>query len=41
MVEDERGLPQRLVPNPAATPEQLRLREAWLRSGSEVSAATR
>ncbi|HYR12162.1 MAG TPA: hypothetical protein VEQ60_30530 [Longimicrobium sp.] len=34
LVEDERGLPQRLVPNPAATPEQLRLRQAWLRSGS-------
>lgn len=32
--EDERGLPRRLVPNPAATPGQLRLREAWLRSGS-------
>lgn len=29
---DENGLPRRLVPNPAATPEQLRLREAWLRA---------
>jgi predicted metalloprotease with PDZ domain len=37
LVEDERGLPQRLVPNPNATPEQLRLREAWLRSGSGAS----
>jgi predicted metalloprotease with PDZ domain len=31
LVEDDRGLPQRLVPNPNATPEQLRLRQAWLR----------
>ena len=41
MVEDERGLPQRLVPNPAATPEQLRLREAWLRSGSGAAVTAR
>ena len=34
LVEDENGLPLRLVPRPDATPEQLRLREAWLRSGS-------
>jgi predicted metalloprotease with PDZ domain len=32
--DDANGLPRRLVPNPNATPEQLRLREAWLRSGS-------
>jgi len=31
---DEKGLPVRLVPNPNATPEQLRLREAWLRGGT-------
>ncbi|HEY7766556.1 hypothetical protein [Longimicrobium sp.] len=41
LVEDERGLPQRLVPNPNATPEQLRLREAWLRSGSGASTPPR
>ncbi len=33
LVEDEKGLPKTLVPNPAATPEQLRLREAWLHGG--------
>lgn len=32
--EDANGLPRRIVPAPDATPEQLRLREAWLRSGS-------
>lgn len=31
---DEKGLPVRLVVNPHPTPEQLRLREAWLRSGT-------
>jgi predicted metalloprotease with PDZ domain len=41
VVEDERGLPQRLVPNPDATPEQLRLREAWLRPGAEEEAPAR
>ncbi|HEV3050856.1 MAG TPA: hypothetical protein VGX50_11125 [Longimicrobium sp.] len=39
VVEDAAGMPQRLVPNPAATPEQLRLREAWLRSGSGAAAS--
>ena len=39
LVEDEKGLPQRLVPNPNPTPEQLRLRAAWLRSGDPPSAA--
>jgi len=34
LVEDEKGLPVRLVVNPNPTPEQLRLREAWLRSGT-------
>jgi predicted metalloprotease with PDZ domain len=34
LVEDERGFPVRLVVNPNPTPEQLRLREAWLRSGT-------
>ncbi|CAA9371404.1 MAG: hypothetical protein AVDCRST_MAG89-4626 [uncultured Gemmatimonadetes bacterium] len=34
LVEDEKGIPQRLVVNPNPTPEQLRLREAWLRSGT-------
>jgi len=37
--EDEKGLPVRLAPNPAATPEQLRLREAWLRGGIDPPAA--
>lgn len=37
--EDARGLPARLVPDPNATPEQLRLRQAWLRSGGSVNAA--
>ncbi|HEU4882851.1 MAG TPA: hypothetical protein VFT45_11410 [Longimicrobium sp.] len=37
--EDARGLPVRLVPDPNATPEQLRLRQAWLRSGSGASPA--
>ena len=32
--EDEKGLPMRLVVNPDPTPEQLRLREAWLRGGT-------
>ena len=36
--EDERGLPVRLVPDPAATPGQLRLREAWLRTAPPASA---
>jgi predicted metalloprotease with PDZ domain len=39
LVEDEKGLPKTLVPNPAATPEQLRLREAWLRGGIDPPAA--
>lgn len=30
LIEDERGLPVRFVPDPDATPEQLRLRKAWL-----------
>jgi len=35
LVETEQG--PRLVPNPNPTPEQLRLREAWLRSGTGTS----
>ncbi|MFL5386067.1 MAG: peptidase [Longimicrobiaceae bacterium] len=31
---DEKGIPVRLVVNPNPTPEQLRLREAWLRGGT-------
>jgi predicted metalloprotease with PDZ domain len=31
LIEDEKGLPVRLEPDPAATPEQLRLRQAWMR----------
>jgi predicted metalloprotease with PDZ domain len=34
LVEDERGMPVRLVVNPNPTEEQRRLREAWLRSGT-------
>lgn len=37
LVEDANGLPQRLVPNPNATPEQLRMREAWLHSGTATA----
>jgi predicted metalloprotease with PDZ domain len=36
LIETDRGLPQRFVVRPDATPQQLRLREAWLRSGSPV-----
>lgn len=36
LVEDERGIPQRLVVNPNPTPEQLRMRTAWLRSGGDI-----
>jgi predicted metalloprotease with PDZ domain len=32
--EDEKGVPVRMVVNPNPTPEQLRLREAWLRGGT-------
>ncbi|MFL5386065.1 MAG: hypothetical protein ACJ8GN_26420 [Longimicrobiaceae bacterium] len=32
--EDEKGIPVRMVVNPDPTPEQLRLREAWLRGGT-------
>lgn len=37
LVEDEQGLPVRLVVNPNPTPEQLRLREAWLRGGTATA----
>jgi predicted metalloprotease with PDZ domain len=37
LVEDAQGLPTRFVVDPNPTPEQLRLREAWLRSGTEPS----
>ncbi|HEX8359136.1 MAG TPA: hypothetical protein VF613_03395 [Longimicrobium sp.] len=37
LVEDEKGIPQRFTVNPNPTPEQLRLREAWLRSGAPPS----
>ena len=33
LVEDERGIPQGFTVNPNPTPEQARLRAAWLRSG--------
>ena len=36
LVEDERGIPRSFTINPNPTPEQLRLREAWLRSGAPV-----
>ncbi len=39
VVEDARGIPTRFAPRADATPEQLRLREAWLRGG-EPPAAT-
>lgn len=38
-VVEENGLPTRIVPNPDATPEQLYLRQAWLRSGIPVDIA--
>jgi hypothetical protein len=31
--ENERGVPTRFAPATDATPEQLKLREAWLRGG--------
>jgi predicted metalloprotease with PDZ domain len=34
LVEDERGMPVRLVVNPNPTDEQRRLREAWLHGGT-------
>ncbi|HKP76914.1 MAG TPA: hypothetical protein VJT67_15395 [Longimicrobiaceae bacterium] len=34
LVEDDKGVPVRLEVNPHPTPEQLRLREAWLRGGT-------
>jgi len=39
VVEDENGTAVRIAPNPAATPEQLRLREAWLRADPADAAA--
>lgn len=35
--EDAQGLPVRFVVNPNPTPEQLRLREAWLRGGTATA----
>jgi len=37
LVEDEKGLPLRLEPDPAATPEQLRLREAWMGRNARIA----
>jgi predicted metalloprotease with PDZ domain len=37
VVEDEQGLPTRFVVSPNATPEQRRLREAWLRGGTDAA----
>jgi predicted metalloprotease with PDZ domain len=39
VVEDARGVPTRFAPRADATPEQLRLREAWLRGGEPPAAA--
>jgi predicted metalloprotease with PDZ domain len=38
---DARGIPTRFVPRADATPEQLRLREAWLRGGDAPPAPAR
>ena len=35
MVTDDKGIPTRLELNPNATPDQLRLREAWLKGGTD------
>lgn len=34
LIEDEKGIPQRLEIDPAATPEQLKLRKAWMGSAA-------